>query len=52
MWRIWWATTNAGEWQMVFNSAFKGLKFKRFPELYIIKHFADVAFVSFKVPKC
>ena len=25
MWRIWWAPTNAGKWQMGFNSAFKGL---------------------------
>jgi len=26
MWRIWWAPNNASRWQMVFNSAFKGLK--------------------------
>jgi hypothetical protein len=25
MWRIWWAPNNASKWQMVFNSAFKGL---------------------------
>ena len=25
MWRIWWAPDNASKWQMVFNSAFKGL---------------------------
>jgi len=24
-WRIWWAPNNASEWQMGFNSAFKGL---------------------------
>ena len=24
-WRIWWARNNASKWQMVFNSAFKGL---------------------------
>ena len=24
-WRIWWASNNAGRWQMRFNSAFKGI---------------------------
>jgi len=25
MWRIWWVPNHASRWQMVFNSAFKGL---------------------------
>jgi len=29
-WRIWWSTNNASKWQMGFNSAFKGLKWKKF----------------------
>jgi len=27
-WRIWWDPNNASRWQMGFNSAFKGLKYK------------------------
>jgi len=27
MWRIWWAPDNASKWQMVLNSALKGLRF-------------------------
>jgi len=31
-WRIWWAPNNASEWQMGFNSAFKGLtKLRLYP---------------------
>ena len=29
-WRIWWAPNNASRWQMLFNSAFKGLRVKFF----------------------
>jgi hypothetical protein len=32
-WRIWWAPTNASKWQMGFNSAFKGLKRKKWFKL-------------------
>jgi len=27
-WKIWWAPNNSSKWQMVFNSAFKGLNSK------------------------
>jgi len=27
-WKIWWAPNNANKWQMGFNSAFKGLRFR------------------------
>ena len=29
MWRIWWAPNNSSKWQMGFNSAFKGLNYKK-----------------------
>jgi len=28
-WKIWWAPNNASKWQMGFNSAFKGLRFRK-----------------------